>query len=329
MPGSHLGRYGRFPEGIHAIEVGDVAWDPARRFEAVVPHEPDASKLGVYPDAADVLAEHKSELVDDMYDYATSEYDHLEWDEELSQRDGENIIESLRLSLKNGRTAECRHFVLGFFVYHPQGTEPVQQVVPGEALEAFVSTWRYLKDRISDKFAEEELAERAGAEDMVDALIETVIVGTLEDPRTVPIIEAEIAPNAKPERSTAEVGSDWHVLVRAPFYYVPGSGFATGYELQHGAAELSSPVLITNNTPDEVRSHLRVVDIHGSQRRVASDIPVRPYDVLLVPLNGQFIHSGERLEARTNADDGVVMTVSYTVGEIEVEQVDEVGGGSV
>lgn len=326
MADAHLERYGQFPEGIHAIEVGDVAYRRVRRFNVVVPYEPDSEYLGRYADAAAVIEENKAELIDDMYDYATSEYPELEWDEDLSQRDGENLLGSLRRSMENGRSAECRHFVLGLFVYYPgEATEErrLQRVVPDEFLDPFISVWRYMRDRLETKFSEADIDDRLAATEMLDALLETTIIDTLTDPRTVPMIEAEIVPNAKPERSTQAISTSWQPLIETPFYYVPGSGFAMGYELQHGAAELSSPVLVTNKTSGEAVFDLRFVELDGTEHIVTHETPVQPDDTTLVPLNGQFILSGERLEIRSNVDEGLIANVSYTVGEIEMEQTDD------
>jgi hypothetical protein len=44
-------------------------------------------------------------------------------------------------------------------------------------------------------------------------------------------------------------------------------------------------------------------------------------DLITIPLNGQFIYTGDTLEAKTNIDDAIDITISYTVGEAEQDDV--------
>lgn len=50
---------------------------------------------------------------------------------------------------------------------------------------------------------------------------------------------------------------------------------------------------------------------------LAENTPVEPRDVLVFPLNGQFLLSGDRLQVKANDDNLLEVTVSYTEGQAE------------
>lgn len=49
----------------------------------------------------------------------------------------------------------------------------------------------------------------------------------------------------------------------------------------------------------------------------ATNFPVEPRDTAIVPLNGQFLLTGDRLEVRSDTNDALQATISYTEGQSE------------
>jgi hypothetical protein len=50
---------------------------------------------------------------------------------------------------------------------------------------------------------------------------------------------------------------------------------------------------------------------------LANESPVEINDVLIVPLNGQFLLTGDRLQVKGSSSDGLHVTLSYTEGQAE------------
>lgn len=49
----------------------------------------------------------------------------------------------------------------------------------------------------------------------------------------------------------------------------------------------------------------------------ATNFPVEPRDTAVIPLNGQFLLTGDRLEVRSDTNDALHATISYTEGQSE------------
>lgn len=58
---------------------------------------------------------------------------------------------------------------------------------------------------------------------------------------------------------------------------------------------------------------------------LAENIPVEPRDTLIFPVNGQFLLTGDRLQVRSSTDNSIMITLSYTEGQAEEDDVP--GGG--
>lgn len=51
------------------------------------------------------------------------------------------------------------------------------------------------------------------------------------------------------------------------------------------------------------------------------DYPVEPRDTMIIPLNGQFFLTGDRLQVKASANDKLIITLSYTEGQSEEDDI--------
>jgi hypothetical protein len=132
------------------------------------------------------------------------------------------------------------------------------------------------------------------------------------------------APDAKPIGVSKSVQSaTWAVLIETPNYEIPEETFGGGTIIVPGVSEIISPLLISNISPQSVTVDIRMFrEAANTYFLVATNLRVPAFDILPLPLNGQFIASGDRLEIKSSVDDAVNVTISYTVGQAEQDDVD-------
>jgi len=54
---------------------------------------------------------------------------------------------------------------------------------------------------------------------------------------------------------------------------------------------------------------------------LTNDYPVEPRDTMIIPLNGQFFLTGDRLQVKASANNKLIVTISYTEGQSEEDDV--------
>lgn len=141
-------------------------------------------------------------------------------------------------------------------------------------------------------------------------------------------VTTEQAPEAKPTGISMVLSEDWTLLVDAPEYDVPIVGFFSGgtggdRQVKPGAAEMSSPLIVTNVGTASGQVYVRIRRHNGSEAYLAYNMPVEPRDAITIPLNGQFLIAGDVLEARRDAGAAVLhCTVSWTEGQAEEDEVE-------
>jgi hypothetical protein len=132
------------------------------------------------------------------------------------------------------------------------------------------------------------------------------------------------APDAKPigiSKSISNAG--YTILIEVPEYEIPEESFGGGTIIVPGVAEIISPLLITNTTPSSATVDIRIYRyVDSTNYLIASELPIPAYDILPMPLNGQFIASGDRLEITSSTASGINVTISFTVGQAEQDDVD-------
>ena len=139
---------------------------------------------------------------------------------------------------------------------------------------------------------------------------------------TIQIIQTTQAPDAKPVAVSRNLTTSWLSIVETPSYQVPEESFGGGTIIVPGVSEIISPLIVCNKgvatASFSVRAYRYELD---TEFIIANSIPVAPNDVLTVPLNGQFFLTGDRLEVQASANNVLDITISYTVGQAEQDDV--------
>lgn len=136
------------------------------------------------------------------------------------------------------------------------------------------------------------------------------------------IITTSQAPDAKPVGVSRTATTTWDVVVSAPQYQVPQQTFGGGTDIVPGVAEIISPMLVSNKSANTATISLRIYrEESNNYFTVANELPVPVNDILPIPLNGQFIYTGDTLEVQASANDSIDITLSYTVGQAEEDDV--------
>jgi hypothetical protein len=132
------------------------------------------------------------------------------------------------------------------------------------------------------------------------------------------------APDAKPVGISKSISNaSWTTLIEVPEYEIPEETFGGGTITVPGVAEIISPLLITNTTSSSATVDIRIYrNSDTTNYIIASQLPIPAYDILPMPLNGQFIATGDKLEITSSTASGINVTISYTVGQAEQDDVD-------
>ena len=143
---------------------------------------------------------------------------------------------------------------------------------------------------------------------------------------TIEIIPTSQAPDAKPVAKNLTLTVDWQDLVTVPKYLVPELVFGgTNVEVP-GVGEIISPLIISNRTITTERVSVRIFRYNeetetGNYFFLANEVAIPAYDVLAFPLNGQFFYPGDKLEVKCSTNNAFDVTLSYTVGQAEQDDV--------
>jgi hypothetical protein len=144
----------------------------------------------------------------------------------------------------------------------------------------------------------------------------------------MPLIDTSQAPVAKPKAVNLLLTTTEVNMVEAPGYEVPLLGFNAGKRLARGVVEFSSPLLITNITTVAASFTARIIRVNpGGTFIIANQYVVEPNDIVVFPMNGQFLlreiteSSGDVLDIKASANNALVATISYTEGQAEEDDV--------
>lgn len=139
---------------------------------------------------------------------------------------------------------------------------------------------------------------------------------------TIQIIQTSQAPDAKPIAVSKTLEDDWEPIIEVPSYEVPEESFGGGSVVVPGVAEIISPLLVTNTTANTSFVSVRIYRLdQDASFFVANELPIAGTDVTPIPLNGQFILTGDRLEVKASANNELDITISYTVGQAEQDDI--------
>lgn len=130
------------------------------------------------------------------------------------------------------------------------------------------------------------------------------------------------APDAKPVAINKVVSTNWQVLIEVPQYEVPELVFGGSTTVEPGVGEVISPLILCNTTANtvniDVRTHREDVN---AEFYILRNMPVPGYQTTAIPLNGQFLKSGDTLEILADADLAIHSTLSFTLGQSEEDDV--------
>ena len=135
-------------------------------------------------------------------------------------------------------------------------------------------------------------------------------------------IQTSQAPDAKPVAVNKVVSTNWQVLADVPNYEVPELVFGGSTTVEPGVGEIISPLILCNTTNSTVLVDVRMhrEDLNA-EFYVLRQLPVPGYQTIPIPLNGQFLKSGDTLEILADTDLAVHATLSFTQGKSEEDDV--------
>jgi hypothetical protein len=145
---------------------------------------------------------------------------------------------------------------------------------------------------------------------------------------TIQTITTSQAPDAKPIAVNKVVTTNWTVLVEVPQYEVPELVFGGSTTVEPGVGEIISPLVLCNTTANtvtiDVRTHREYDEddaFLNQEFYILRNMPVPGYQTTAIPLNGQFLKTGDTLEILSNTDLAVHATLSFTLGQSEENDV--------
>lgn len=130
------------------------------------------------------------------------------------------------------------------------------------------------------------------------------------------------APDAKPVAVSATATTSWVTIITVPQYQIPSSGyFGSGDATVPGVAEIITPLMCANTGTVTASISARIVRDGGATSVLANALPIPPNDTLALPLNGQFLMTDDVLQIKASANTAIDVTISYTVGQAEQDDV--------
>ena len=130
------------------------------------------------------------------------------------------------------------------------------------------------------------------------------------------------APDAKPIGLSTALYTAWATIIEVPNYSIPELVFGGSRTTVPGVGEIISPLIISNRDTNTVNVSVRLYRAESNTYfYVANELPVPAYDMLPLALNGQFIAPGDTLDVKASTDNTVDVTISYTVGQAETDDV--------
>jgi hypothetical protein len=139
---------------------------------------------------------------------------------------------------------------------------------------------------------------------------------------TIQIIQTSQAPDAKPIGLSKKLSTELETIIEVPSFEVPQQSFGGGSIVVPGVAEIISPMLLCNFTSSTETVTIKVYRADADDDFfIVNQIPVPAFDILPIPLNGQFIYTGDLLMVSGSANNAIDITISYTVGQAEEDDV--------
>jgi hypothetical protein len=140
------------------------------------------------------------------------------------------------------------------------------------------------------------------------------------------LVTTSQAPDAKPVAINRILTTNPQVLIDVPQYRVPELVFGGSTTIEPGVGEIISPLILCNVTAATVTVSVRVfrwADAGGAGLYyfIINQLPIPAYETIPIPLNGQFLGTGDKLEVQCSDDLAVHATLSFTLGQAEEDDV--------
>lgn len=130
------------------------------------------------------------------------------------------------------------------------------------------------------------------------------------------------APDAKPVAKNLVLSTNWQTIIEVPQYEVPELVFGGSTTVEPGVGEIISPLVLCNTTANTVNVDVQIYRyVENDTFYILRQLPVPGFDTIPIPLNGQFLKSGDTLEAKASADLAIHSTLSFTLGQSEEDDV--------
>ena len=118
------------------------------------------------------------------------------------------------------------------------------------------------------------------------------------------------------------LSTNWQEIINVPNYEVPELVFGGSTTVEPGVGEVISPLVLCNTSANTVNVDVQVYRFDTNTNfYLIRNMPIPSYDTIPIPLNGQFLKSGDILEAKASADLAVHSTLSFTLGQSEEDDV--------
>lgn len=135
-------------------------------------------------------------------------------------------------------------------------------------------------------------------------------------------ISTSQAPDAKPVAVNKSLSVNWQELINVPNYEVPELVFGGSTTVEPGVGEIISPLICCNTTANTATVDVQVFRFDLTQTFwIIRNLQVPGYETIPIPLNGQFLKSGDILEAKSDANNAIDVTLSFTLGQSEEDDV--------
>lgn len=128
-------------------------------------------------------------------------------------------------------------------------------------------------------------------------------------------------PDSKPVGVSASLTTANTLLIEVPDYEVTENVFGITSQIVPAVAEIIAPVLVVNKTSTTANVTIQIDRTGNTTFYVAFNMPVPANDLILVPLNGHVLQTADELIARASANNALDITVSYTVGQAEQDDI--------
>lgn len=144
---------------------------------------------------------------------------------------------------------------------------------------------------------------------------------------SITTVQTSQSPDAKPVATSKRLTTNWQPIIEVPNFEIPELVFGGSTVTAPGVAEIISPLLVSNFSSNTAYVDVRVYRYNDYSTQpptnvsdtfnILSNIPVPGYDTMPIPLNGQFFYNGDILEIKSNTNNALDATISFTLGQAE------------